>query len=454
MPEPQPSPTEINEFQRAMSRMAKLVARPAKIEDTGLSDGFLSDLAAKHILTSGVLTIAELSKRMGLAGAIVERLLKFMRDEARIEVRPRIGCEQTLSYALTERGRNSALDAMMRSGYVGPAPVPLKQYASVARAQSIHNRKISKSDMHLAFDDLVLAPSLVDKLGPSMNSGRAVFLYGPAGTGKTYVSQRLVRLFNDLVFVPHAVSIDDIVVQIFDHQLHKAINTKNSSDAIMLGKGFDPRFNLCERPVAVTGGELTGDMLEIRYDHAARIYEAPLQLKANNGLFIIDDMGRQRITPAELFNRWIVPLEEKRDYLDLGSGKHFSTPFDVVLIFSTNIHPLELADEAFLRRIGYKIEFKPLTPDAYTEIWNQSCRENRVLCEPSVLDYVINDLHAVNNVPLLPCHPRDLIGMAMDYATYSGDPQQIRETHLNWAWHNYFVSVKDYVDPTEKQLAV
>ncbi|NNE61658.1 MAG: AAA family ATPase [Woeseia sp.] len=454
MPDPLKSSTSINEFQLAMSRMAKLVARPVKIEDTGLSESFLADLAAKHMLARGVLTIAELSELMGLAGAIVERLLKFMRDEARIEVRPRIGHEQSLSYALTERGRNTALDAMMRSGYVGPAPVPLKQYANIARAQTIHGRKISKSDMQLAFDDLVLDAALVDKLGPSMNSGRAVFLYGPAGTGKTYVSQRLVRLFSDLVFVPHAIAVDDIVVQIFDHQLHKAISTKNASDAIMLGKGFDPRFYLCERPVAITGGELTGDMLEVRYDHAARIYEAPLQLKANNGMFIIDDMGRQRITPAELFNRWIVPLEEKRDYLDLGFGKHFSTPFDVVLIFSTNIHPMELADEAFLRRIGYKIEFKPLTAEAYSMIWNQSCKESRVLCEPSVLDYVINDLHATNNVPLLPCHPRDLIGMAIDYATYSGEPQQIRESHLNWAWQNYFVSVQNYVDPTEDQLAV
>jgi hypothetical protein len=174
-----------------------------------------------------------------------------------------------------------------------------------------------------------------------------------------------------------------------------------------------------------------------------------LQLKASNGIFIIDDMGRQRITPKALFNRWIVPLEEKRDYLDLGYGKHFSVPFDVVLIFSTNIHPLELADEAFLRRIGYKIEFKSLSLELYTQIWNDVCREFRATCEPDVLDFVIRDLHAVHRVPLLPCHPRDLLGMAVDHAVYSGESRRITNSHMQWAWDNYFVSAGDYVDPAD-----
>lgn len=438
----------------AMARASQLAPRPVNIEETGLSQTFLADLAAKHILNRGSLTVAELSTLMALAGSIVEKILNFMRDEARVEIRPKVDVQRSLSYALTDRGRNTALDAMMRSGYIGPAPVPLKHYASIARKQTIHGKSISKSAMHQAFDDIVLEPDLVDKLGPSMNSGRAVFLYGSAGTGKTYVSQRLARLFHDLIIIPNAIIIDDIVVQVFDHQLHKVVWTNSDDDRLMLGKGHDPRFHLCERPVAITGGELTADMLEVRYDAAARVYEAPLQLKANNGIFIIDDMGRQRITPEELFNRWIVPLEEKRDYLDLGFGKHFSVPFDVVLIFSTNIHPLELADEAFLRRIGYKIEFTPLSTTAYTKIWNDNCREFKVVCEPGVLRFVLNDLHAAHQVPLLPCHPRDLLGMAVDYAAYSGEPNLITETHMQWAWKNYFVQVKDYVDPTENQRAV
>jgi len=433
------------------AKISKLAPRPTQLDETGLSETFVADLVAKQLLDRGTLTIAELSSLLALAGSIIEQILNFMRGEARIEVKPRTGHDQALSYALTEGGRASALDAMMRSGYVGPAPVPLKHYARVARAQTIHGHSVAKSAMRAAFKDVVLESELLDRLGPSMNSGRAVFLYGAAGTGKTYISQKLSRLFYDLTLVPHAIAIDDVVVQVFDHQLHKVVSHDVGEERIMLERGHDPRFNVCERPVAITGGELTGEMLEIRHDPATRLYEAPLQLKANNGIFIIDDMGRQRITPKELFNRWIVPLEEKLDYLDLGYGKHFSVPFDVILMFSTNIHPLELADEAFLRRIGYKIEFKTLSRELYSRIWDDVCREFRVVCDPDVLNFVFHELHAVHGVPLLPCHPRDLLGMAVDYAVYSDEPRRVTKAHMQWAWDNYFVSVGDYVDPADSQ---
>ena len=431
--------------------ISKLAPRPTQLEETGLSEAFVADLIAKQILDRGTLSIAEMSGLLALSGSIIERVLNFMRSEARVEVKPRAGHQEALSYSLTEVGRVSALDAMMRSGYVGPAPVPLKHYARVVRAQTIHKRSVAKGAMRAAFADVVMEPDILDRLGPSLNSGRAIFIYGSAGTGKTYISQKLSRLFYDLTLVPHAIAIDDMVVQVFDHQLHKVVSYDSGDERIMLDRGHDPRFQVCERPVAITGGELTADMLEIRHDPATRLYEAPLQLKANNGIFIIDDMGRQRITPKELFNRWIVPLEEKLDYLDLGYGKHFSAPFDLVLIFSTNIHPLELADEAFLRRIGYKIEFKTLSRELYTQIWNDVCREFGATCEPDVLDFVIRQLHAVHRVPLLPCHPRDLLGMAVDHAVYSGEPKQITTSHMRWAWDNYFVSVQDYVDPSDKQ---
>ena len=440
--------------QIGQSRINNLAPRPSQLEDTGLSEAFVADLVAKQLLDRGALSIAELSSLLALAGSIVEGILNFMRSEARIEVKPRVGVEQALVYSLTQAGRTTAMDAMMRSGYVGPAPVPLKSYARIARAQTIHGRSIEKNAMREAFDDVVLEPELLDKLGPSLNSGRAIFLYGTSGTGKTYISQKLSRLFYDLTLIPHAIAVDDLVVQVFDHQLHKLIEFDSGDERIMLERGHDPRFNVCERPIAITGGELTGEMLEIRYDPSTRLYEAPLQLKANNGIFIIDDMGRQRITPKALFNRWIVPLEEKRDYLSLGHGKHFSAPFDVILMFSTNIHPLELADEAFLRRIGYKILFKPLTKELYSRIWDDTCREFRVLCDPDVLNFVTHELHAARGVPLLPCHPRDLLGMAVDYAVYSDEPRRVTKRHMQWAWDNYFVSVEDYVDPADSQTSI
>lgn len=437
--------------QVGLAKISRLAPRPTRLEHTGLSETFVADLVAKQLLDRGALSIAELSSLLALAGSIVEPVLNFMRGEARIEVKPRTGHEQALSYSLTQAGRASALDAMMRSGYVGPAPVPLKNYARIARAQTIHGRSVAKTAMRAAFDDVVIEPALLDKLGPSLNSGRAIFLYGSAGTGKTYISKKLSRLFYDVTLVPHAIAIDEMVVQVFDHQLHKVISHTPGDERIKLERGHDPRFHVCERPIAITGGELTAEMLEIRHDPATRLYEAPLQLKANNGIFLIDDLGRQRISPKALFNRWIVPLEERRDYLDLGYGKHFSVPFDVILMFSTNIHPLELADEAFLRRVGYKIEFKALSRDLYQRIWDDTCREFRVVCEPDVLDFVTLKLHTAHGVPLLPCHPRDLLGMAVDYAAYSDEPRKVTKSHMQWAWDNYFVSVADYVVAAESQ---
>lgn len=421
-----------------------MAPRPTNLKDTGLSEAFAADLISKHILDRGVLTIGELSTAVALSGSITERVLNFLRSEARVEVRPTRDASRGLSYALTERGRAAALDAMMRSGYVGAAPVPLKRYAQIVRAQTVHSRTVTQSEMYAAFHDVTLDRELLDKLGPSLNSGRAIFLYGAAGTGKTYISQKLVRLFRDLTLIPNAICVDETVIQVFDPALHKVVRPDSVDEMPMLDRGHDPRFHICERPSAVTGGELTAEMLEVRYDPVTRLYEAPLQLKSNNGILIIDDMGRQRIQPQALFNRWIVPLEEKKDYLDLGSGKHFSVPFDVVLVMSTNIHPLELADEAFLRRIGYKIQFSPLSVDRYTEIWNENCRKFRVVCEPQVLEYVLNELHAADDIPLLPCHPRDLLGMAVDYASYADDSRVITEEHMQWAWNNYFVSLADY----------
>jgi hypothetical protein len=427
-----------------ISRLQKLAPRPTRLEDTGLRETFLADLVAKHLLQGGVLTMGELTARLALSGTIVETILNFMRKEARTEVRgPASGdAASSLRYALTDRGRTSAQDAMARSGYVGPAPVPLDLYKEIVRAQTVHDRSVTQQAMSAAFADVVVRDEILGQLGPSLNSGRAIFIYGPAGTGKTYLTQRRSRLFPQLTLIPHALVINDAVIEIYDPVLHRAQDLSLPNPNIMLEQGFDPRFIACHRPVIISGGELTGDMLEVRWDADNRVFQAPLQLKANNGIFIIDDMGRQRVAPATVFNRWIVPLEEKKDYLSLGSGQHFSVPFDVVLVFSTNMHPTDLADEAFLRRIGYKIEFQYLCPDEYRRIWNQVCSDNNISCDPDVLEHVIIDLHQRQGTPLAPCHPRDLLGLAMDHLAYIGQPRRVRREDLDWAWKNYFVSLK------------
>ena len=437
--------------QLGLMRASNLVPRPTKLSDTGLTETFVADLIAKHLFDRGTLSLGQLSVIVALAGSIIESVLNFMRTEARVEVRPGQASTSGLAYTLTERGRVTALDAMMRSGYLGPAPVPLKNYAQVARAQTIHKGSVTHDAMCAAFEDVVLDDEMLDRLGPALNSGRAIFLYGPAGTGKTFISQRLCRLFRHPTLIPHSIAIDDSVVQIFDPLIHKQMRLNLTSDNLKLDKGHDPRFVVCERPVAITGGELTAEMLEIHYDPSTRLYEAPLQLKANNGLFIIDDMGRQKVSPAAVFNRWIVPMEEKRDYLTLGSGRHFTVPFDTVLIFSTNIHPLELAEEAFLRRIGYKIEFGTLTAEQYELIWREACTKYEVEYESHVLDYVINELHAKKQVSLLPCHPRDLLGMAVDHAVYEENTRNVSIAHMRWAWDNYFVSVDGHTPLTGRE---
>lgn len=426
-----------------LARLSRLAPRPKSLQDTGLSRELVTDLIVKHLLEQGTLSLAELSRLMCLPGSIIEDLLGFMRTEAMIEVRPVRSDQPGLTYALTDRGRSSALDAMLRSGYVGPAPVTVGHYSIVTRSQSIHKQKVSRNAMQRSFQDVVIEQELLDQLGSSVNSGRAIFLYGHAGTGKTYISQRLAKLFPQLTLIPHAVAIDNQIVQLFDPLVHEVVESDNDDDSYLLEKGHDKRFNVCKRPTVITAGELTADMLEIMYEPSSKLYEAPLQMRANNGIFIIDDLGRQRVEPKQLFNRWIVPLEERKDYLSLQSGRHFSVPFDTVLIFSTNIHPLQLADEAFLRRIGYKIEFTPMSAEAYERIWRDTCVELEIDYDHEVLDYVINELHFRNNVDLLPCHPRDLIGMAIDHALYTENERFIDVDKMRWAWRNYFVSLSD-----------
>ncbi len=424
-------------------RMCRLAPRPRTLADTGVSRELIVDLIAKHVLDQGAMTIADLAEALRLPGSIIEDLLGFMRTEALIEVRPNRSDQPGLNYALTDRGRSAALDAMMRSGYIGPAPVSLRQYSQIVRHQSVHKQSVSRDEMHRTFQDVVIEQSLLDRLGSSVNSGRAIFLYGHAGTGKTYISQRLTKLFEDLSLIPHAVAIDNNVIQLFDPLVHEVVDESSFTDAHVLDKGHDRRFYICKRPAVVVAGELTGDMLEVMHEPSTRLNSAPLQMRANNGVFIIDDLGRQRIEPKELFNRWIVPLEEKKDYLSLKSGKHFSVPFDMILIFSTNIHPLQLADEAFLRRIGYKIEFTPLTAEAYERLWRDTCLAYEVDYDPEVLHYAVNELHQKNGVDLLPCHPRDLLGMAIDHAVYTENQRYVDVENLRWAWRNYFVSMSD-----------
>ncbi len=443
----------INVADVTLARMQRLAPRPTNLEETGLSEPFVADLIGKHLLDGGVLSLVDLTSRLALAGPIVESVLNFMRKEARIEVRGSssagaggvsgVGNNSAgnLRYVLTDLGRSAAHDAMTRGGYIGPAPVPLEKYVEVAKAQTVHGQRVSREALTEAFTGTIIRQDLLDRIGPAMNSGRAIFIYGHAGTGKTYITQKLIQLFPEATLIPYAIAVNETVIEMFDPVMHKRNEFDADRSDLLLERGHDPRFANCKRPVIIVGGELTADMLELHFDPATRRYQAPLQLKANNGMFIIDDMGRQRVAPETVFNRWIVPLEEKRDYLSLGAGRHFTVPFDIVLVFSTNLHPLDLADEAFLRRIGYKIEFPLLRVDEFEQIWQQFCVQNDIHCETDVFGVVVNELYSTDRHPMLPCHPRDLLSMAVDRAAYRGEERVVSADHIRWAWQNYFVSM-------------
>jgi hypothetical protein len=417
-----------------------LPPRPASVEETGLSPLYLADLLSKQLLEQGVLDLHQMSRSAALAGSVVESLCHQLRQEGRAEVRGQ-GESGALRFGLTELGRAVAQEALLRDGYAGPAPVPLEAYAERVRAQALCSVGISRSEVMSAFEDTVIEPGLLDQLGPGLHSGRAMFIHGEPGTGKSYIARRLVRLLPGEVLVPHAILAGGKAVRCFDPAVHKPMfpleEKPSVSASLLLGQGHDPRYVRCLRPCVVTGGELTMERLEVQYDSATHVHQAPVQLLANNGMLIIDDLGRQRMSPIELFNRWIVPLEERRDFLALSNGYHFSVPFDVALVFSTNLDPLSLADAAFLRRIGYKVRFAPLDPEAYRQIWAQQCEQSGMPFDPALVDFVIFELHARLGVPLLACHPRDLLGLAADHLRYWGGQAPDREV-LAWAWETYF----------------
>ncbi|MFT5394427.1 MAG: hypothetical protein ACI8PT_004638 [Gammaproteobacteria bacterium] len=433
--------TDATSAQGAAALPGRVAPRPRTIEETGLSQFFLGDLICKHLRVAGTLDMEALSKRLALPGSVLEKVVAFLRTENLIEVQGAALTGGGLRFALTDRGRAHALEARERSGYVGPAPVPLELYERVATAQSIHNTTVTRQRMRGAFSGVVIKDAILDQLGPALHSGRAIFIYGGAGTGKTFICRRLANLLDGEVMIPYAIAVSETVVRMFDGTIHKPIDTSSISPSLLFDGGHDARFVMCERPVVTVGGELTSDLLDIQFDPAAGLFDAPLQLRANNGLFLLDDLGRQRTSATEVLNRWIVPLEERRDYLNIGGRLHFSVPFDLILVFSTNLNPLELADEAFLRRIGYKVRFDPLVPVEYRALWAQVSAQLEIQCASGVLDYLITELHEAKGVALLPCHPRDLAGLAMDYFNYEGQPRILDRQTIDWAWNSYFVNV-------------
>ncbi|WP_299792544.1 AAA family ATPase [uncultured Shewanella sp.] len=416
----------------------ELAPRPKSIGETGIQEPLLIDLMLKHLLGGGVLTKSELVTKMGISGGIIQYLLDSAKQLAWVENRQSTPDGQ-MRYALSHGGDEYAKQASAKSGYRGLVPVPLSQYSEVCQKQSSRRNPVTLDMLQTGLQALVLPNDLLRKIGPALNSSRPVLIYGPPGTGKSYLCRNLNLTLGDNVLIPYAIAIGNEVIQVYDPQLHHKVESDRPVNALDLAQGHDPRWIECKRPLRITGGELTADMLEVQFDSHSRTYMAPIQLKANNGILLLDDLGRQKISAKQLFNRWIIPMEERRDFLSLQSGEHFEIPFELILLFSTNLNPNDLVDDAFLRRLGYKIHFDALDEPLYRRIWFQVCEEKKLSCSEEMFQYLLVEFHKKYEKPLIPCYPRDLLGIMSDQMSFMELKPEVTKTLIAEAWSIYFV---------------
>jgi hypothetical protein len=418
---------------------------PKSLEETGHRASFLVELACKVHYSGGTMSLASISGRLALPVSITSDLAEILKKERLAEVKSGGDVRATYQFALTDLGRERARDFLHSSGYVGATPVTPTQYADVAWKQTVQKIPVSASRMANAFDGVVLPPGLIDRLGPAVNSGRSIFLYGPSGTGKTFIAERLKGLLDGSIFIPRAIAVDSHVVRVFDPVCHNEIHIGEGLDSfgdiLEGGPRYDRRFVLCERPAIIAGGELTLSMLDLSYDAGAGYYEAPLQLKANGGVFVIDDLGRQMVRPLDLFNRWIMPLEKGVDYLTLRTGKKFQIPFDQIIVFSTNIEPRELADEAFLRRLGYKIRIGHISPAEYVAICHQVCARLRMEFRADAIRHLLEVEHERRDIPLCACHPNDILSRVEEICRYRGLAPHMTRELVSEACRDYFTEL-------------
>jgi predicted ATPase with chaperone activity len=408
---------------------------PTSIKDTGLGLGFLTDLALKIMYFEGNLTGYELADRMKLPySGVVDQALDFLKREKLVEVKGAGGfAEAAYQYAISLKGRAMGREALDRSQYAGPAPVTLGIYSKSVRDQTMSNVTVHQRTMRQALSHLVINEDTFSQLGPAVNSGRSVFLFGHPGNGKTAIAESIGEMIlGDAMYIPYAVEIGGQIIRVFDYINHKvAKETKN----------HDPRWVHIQRPVIITGGELTLETLDLVYDETNKYYEAPFQLKANGGLLLIDDFGRQQARPRDLLNRWIVPLEKRVDFLTLHTGRKIEIPFDVLIVFSTNLAPRDLVDEAFLRRIRHKIEISDPSWDEYREIFRRICENRKVPYDDRGLAYLIQEHYLKPNRAKRACHPRDIVDQLIDIARYLNVQPALTKDLINRACEAYFVVI-------------
>jgi predicted ATPase with chaperone activity len=405
--------------------------RPQAIDELGVRKSFLEDLALKILYVSGSLSVLDLSEKMHVAFEVGNEFFVHMRSERFCQVTGMAGNIPHIS--ITTEGRNRAAELLSHSQYAGPAPVTLESYVEQVKKQSVRDVDVRPANVERAFAHLVVDPERLRQFGTALNSGSAIFLYGPPGTGKTTFAETLSHVLSkDDVWIPYAVEVDNQVITVFDPSVHQRSTKSNIGE-------HDERWVLCRRPRILVGGELTIDMLDLQFNPQSKFYVAPVQMKANNGVLIIDDFGRQRLRPEELLNRWVVPLDRRIDFLTLAGGKKIEMPFEMLVVFASNIDPAELVDQAFLRRIQTKIKIGACTEEQFHEIFRRYAKEHSVEWEDGICNDLIHFIHRALNQELRSCHPRDIVNQVRWAARYEGKKPYLDRTALMRAVEAYFL---------------
>lgn len=416
----------------------------SKVEDTGISKLALADLILKVLYFRGDLQGHDIADIIKLPfNGIVDQVLEFLKREKMIEITGTQGFgEASYRYEIIGEGVKRAIEAIDRTQYAGPAPVPLKEYIDAINAQKRADASIKEDDMRKVLDNLIVDKAMLDKIGPAANSGTSIFLYGPPGNGKTTLSEAIGRvILGEDMYIPYSVDVDGQIIQIFDFVNHE-LSPDQTPVRYGTGEVADPRWIRIRRPIIIVGGELTMESLDLVYNEVSKFYEAPYQVKANGGMFLIDDFGRQQVSPVALLNRWIVPLEKKYDFLTLANGQKIQMPFNVMIIFSTNLDPADLVDDAFLRRIKYKIEVGDPTPQQFRELFELMCKIKNVPFDERGYNYLIKEWYVKFNRAPRFVHPRDLLNQMGDISTYMGVDNTLGNRELiDRAADSYFVEL-------------
>ena len=420
---------------------------PNSIEDTGLQLSDLLNLITKIMYTSSAETASGIADAIKLSNRLVQLLLDQASERKLLEALGsagiRIGAD--MRYALTEKGKVWATEALAQNQYVGPAPVSLAAYCDRINRQRITNERVDREAVDRAFDGLVISRDFIQQIGPAINSGQAILLYGPPGNGKTTVGERIGRIFGDVVYIPFCFEVEGQIIKVFDAGVHQPLQQSTEPTVkrtAVRREDFDARWVPCRRPFIVAGGELTLEMLDLSFNESAKFYEAPLHVKALGGIFMIDDFGRQIVSPEALLNRWIVPLGRRVDYLKLHTGKSFSLPFDELVIFSTNLSPQDLMDPAFLRRIPYKLEIGGPSDPEYRQIFLLLSKAAGMEANAETIDYVIAALRARNDTPLASFQPKFIIDQLNAACKFAGIPPQFQPGLLAMALDNLAIPGK------------